>query len=469
MTYKLTKEQKQDIRQALYIQLARLNFWVFCKLMDPLFFKEERKYQKRLAYKLQEFYENKNKKFLLINMPPRFGKSYMMQMFQLWILGINRKEKLMTASYNETLAINFSKQVRNKIDEIKVDKDVIVYHDIFPDSKVKHGNAAAKLWSLEKQFASYLSTSPSGTATGFGCTLLVIDDLIKNSYEAHNARILEEHWAWFTGTMRSRVEKGGKIVIIATRWCNDDLSGHILQEYDDVEVITEAALKDEKTHEMLCEEILSYDDYMSILEGAADKNIIIANYQQITFDEVDRVYTAFKEYEEKEKDGLYEIYSYCDTADQGADFLCNIIFAVDRVKKRLLILDIYYTQEPMEVTEKETANRLNKHNVINAVIESNNGGRGFARSVERILREELKSYKTTIQTFTQTKNKLARITTNASAVMQFVYFPANWNILFPQFYRDIFKIQRSGKALHDDSADALTGIVEISENMGLIR
>ena len=136
----------------------------------------------------------------------------------------------MTGSYNETLSTVFSKQVRNGIQEEKVQPDQIVYNDIFPDTKIKYGDSAMNLWSLEGEYNNYLATSPTGTSTGFGASLLIIDDLIKNAAEAFNANTLEGHWQWFVNTMLSRLEADGKIIIIMTRWHSDDLAGRALRE-----------------------------------------------------------------------------------------------------------------------------------------------------------------------------------------------------------------------------------------------
>ncbi len=81
--------------------------------------------------------------------------------------------------------------------------------------------------------------------------------------------------------------------------------------------------------------------------------------------------------------------AYVDTADEGADYLCVIIYGV--YNKEAYILDVYYTNLAMEITEPETAMRLYEHGVNVADIESNNGGRGFARSVDRILKLDYKS------------------------------------------------------------------------------
>lgn len=442
--------------QRINCALARKNFWEFCKLIDPKFYRDDRPHLKELCGVLQNFIYNSDKEFLVINEPPRHGKSYTVQNFTAWMFqDIN--EKIMTGSYNEKLSTKFSKSVRNRIMEEKADEHIIVYSDIFPHVRVKRGDAAANLWSLEGAYDSYLATTPSGTSTGFGASLIIVDDLIKDAKEAYNANVLEEHWSWFTNTILSRLEQGGKIIIIATRWNSLDLSGRVIEEFGDkVEVYTKAALLDEKTHQMLCPSILSYKKYIEKIK-AMDPHIASANYNQICTDVEGNLYKNLKTYNPKDVNNFIEIYSYCDTADEGQDYLCNIIWGIK--DKAAYILDVYYTQQPMEITEPETAKRLKDFNVSRARIESNNGGRGFARSVKR-LSQESKNYKTQIQWFHQTDNKLSRIRANATWVMNNCYFPEHWNLLWPQFWHDISRFQAAGGNLHDDSADALTGVAE---------
>lgn len=135
-------------------------------------------------------------------------------------------------------------------------------------------------------------------------------------------------------------------------------------------------------------------------------DIAEANYQQNPIDIKGRMYTSFKTY--KEMPQFKQIRNYTDTADEGKDYLCSINYGVT-FDNEAYVLDVIYTQEPMEVTEPLTAKLLFDGNVNIARIESNNGGRGFARSVKRILQDELKSNKTVIKWFTQHNNKNARI------------------------------------------------------------
>ena len=95
-----------------------------------------------------------------------------------------------------------------------------------------------------------------------------------------------------------------------------------------------------------------------------------------------------------------------------------------------------------------------------ADIESNNGGRSFARSIERVLKEILGSNRTVIRWFAQTKNKQARIYSNSAWVMQHVYYPEDWKNRWPEYHNAMIKYQREGKNKHDDAPDATTGVAE---------
>lgn len=132
------------------------------------------------------------------------------------------------------------------------------------------------------------------------------------------------------------------------------------------------------------------------------------------------------------------------------------------------MLDILYTKEAMEITEPATAEMLTRNNVGNALIESNNGGRGFARNVERECRERGNNH-TAVKWFHQNQNKTARILSNSTGVMNNVYFPVNWQDRFPDFANDIMKYQKEGKNAHDDAADSLTGVYENPKPRGQIK
>ena len=448
------------------MELSRRSFWEYCKFTSPDFYSEERVFLHDLAEKLQWFIEEANEQIMVVNMPPRHGKSRTATNFVKWLFGkYGHDIKVMTGSYNETLSGTFAKQVRDGIAEKKT-LGVTVYSDIFPNTKIKFGEAAAQKWALEgSQVANYLATSPTGTATGFGCNIMIIDDLIKNAEEAYNANRLESLRSWFTDTMLSRTENGFKLIVIMTRWSNDDLAGYILANYENVVHVNYQAVQEDGS--MLCPEILSKEDY-ELKTKNMNKDIVAANYQQEPIDIKGRLYSSFKTYTELPQDEkgnslLKYLLNYTDTADMGSDFLCSICYGM--YGDAYYILDVLYTKDAMEITEPATARMLTAHNIGCAIIESNNGGRGFARNVETECKA-LGNRHTNIKWFHQSKNKIARILSNSTSVMNNIYFPVNWMDKWPDFARDITRYQREGKNVHDDAPDALTGVYENPKPLG---
>ena len=397
--------------------------------------------------KLQEFYHN-DEEFMIVNLGPRHGKSFTATNFVEWVFGENPLEKVISGSYNEDLSKNFSKKIRNTIETEKVGEN-IVYSDIFPNTKIKFGSAEAKKWQTDQSSQlNYLATSPTGTATGFGAGLIIIDDLIKNSMEANNSNVLEKEWDWFTNTILSRREGKKKVLIIMTRWSSKDLAGRILEYVQNKNLsYSHINLKtyDEETRTMLCDDIFNREDYENAM-SIMGKDIFSANYQQIPIDLEGVLYERLQEYEYLPND-IRVIEHYTDTADTGADYLASINYAVDK-QGNAYVLDILYTKDSMEVTEKQLAQMLLKDNVNYCRIESNNGGRGFSRNVERITRD-LGNSTTIFRPFHQSNNKEARIYSNSTGVMNNIYFPKGWNIRFKEAYQHLTTFQREGKNTHD--------------------
>ena len=444
------------IREMLKCELARREFWEYCKLLHKDFYREDREFLKELCCKLQDFYYNDDE-FMIVNEPPRHGKSFTATNFVEWVLGRNPLERIMSASYSHDLSKNFSKKVRGTISTEKIG-DNIVYSDIFSETKLKFGSSEAMKWQTDKSNQiNYLATSPSGSATGFGCTLMVIDDLVKNAYEANNESILEAQYEWFVNTMLSRREGKKKVLIIMTRWSSKDLAGKILEYVKENNIsyshINFKAEQEDGT--MLCPSI--FDKKASErAKQLMGEDIYEANYNQTPIDMKGCLYSNLQTYSELPT--VLEICNYTDTADEGTDYLCSINYAICSDDKAY-ILDIIYTQDAMEITEPLVAGMLTKDDVNYAVIESNNGGKGFARNVERICRENNNNH-TMFRRFTQTKNKVSRILTGATGVMQNVVFPEDWKSMYPKFYKDVTQFQRLGKNKHDDCVDTLTGIYE---------
>lgn len=448
------------VRQQAKIELARRSIWEYSKLRHPNFFKEDREYLKTICKEIQDFTEQEEYKFLLLNVPPRHGKSFTVKNTVEWLFGHDNRLKIITGSYNEILSGIFATQVRNTIQEEKTDNKII-YSDIFPNTKIKYGEASAKLWALEGQEEkSYLATSPTGTSTGLGGKYVIIDDLIKNDMEAYNELVLEKHWSWLTNTILSRLEGNDwKVIVVMTRWSENDLAGRLLQsEYKDlVKQITFPVIQEDGS--MLCDEIMNRDTYeLKIKEMNPD--IAEANYNQKLIDMKNRLYNDFKVWEELPK--YNKKMNYTDTADTGEDYYCSINYV--EYEKEVYITDILFTQESMDITEDKTADLLYINDVNEAVFESNNGGRYFSKKVGDKIREKYNSNKCVIKPKTQRNNKESRILSNSSWVNEHIYMPFNWQHKYPDFYKHIKNFMRKGKNVHDDGADVLTAIAESINN-----
>ena len=176
------------------LEMARLSFIEYCRLLYPNHYKESREYLTEICDKIQMFMEQNKKHFLVINLPPRHYKSFTATCLVEWLFGQNPEIAVMTGSYNEILSTSFARKVRDTISEKKSDNSRLVYSDIFPKTRIKRGQASASLWALDGSSKNnYLATSPTGTATGFGANIVLIDDIIKNAEEAYNEMTLDPY------------------------------------------------------------------------------------------------------------------------------------------------------------------------------------------------------------------------------------------------------------------------------------
>ena len=441
--------------------------------MSPDFYKDSRTHLNVLCNTLQSLYEGtllkKDKtpyKKLILQMPPQHGKTRTMIHFCQWVFGRDNSQRIIVGSYNDDTASDFSRYTRDGITEEKFDPGAMVYSDVFPETQIKRGNSSYQKWALEGQHFNYLGAGIGGSLTSKGATILVVDDPIKGAIEALNESHLEKVWIWYTSTFLSRVSaEGGEPleIIIMTPWAKLDPVGRILDSEDakDWYVLSMPAIEKGK---MLCSELLGKARYL-FLQRTQVPEVFAANYDLKRVDVEGRLYKDIKTYTELPQDEngrslIREIKNYTDVADEGRDYLCSINYGV--YKGSIYILDVYYTNKGAETTESKTAKMFADGGVRLADIESNNGGRFFARNVKRILNEDLKHFSTVVKWFHQSDNKMARIVSNSATVQENVYFPVNWRDRWPEFYKAVTSFLKDGKNKYDDGPDALTGCVEKS-------
>ena len=159
---------------------------------------------------------------LMVFMPPRHGKSELISVrFPAWFLGRNNRKQIISVSYSDELASDFGRQVRNLVDS----ED---YKRVFPDVELQADSKAANRWHTSNG-GSYLATSVGGSITGKGADLLALDDTTKNKEESDNERARNRIWNAWQSDMQTRLMPGGAVIIVNTRWHQDDLCGRLLE------------------------------------------------------------------------------------------------------------------------------------------------------------------------------------------------------------------------------------------------
>ena len=164
-------------------------------------------------------------KRLIINMPPRHTKSeFASYLLPAWFLGQFPGKKVIQTSHTAELAVGFGRKVRNLV-------DTETYQEIFPDLNLQSDSKAAGRWNTSKG-GDYFAIGVGGAVTGKGADLLIIDDPHSEqeaAMAASNPEVYDKVYEWYTSGPRQRLQPGGAIVIVMTRWAQRDLTGQVLK------------------------------------------------------------------------------------------------------------------------------------------------------------------------------------------------------------------------------------------------
>lgn len=182
----------------------------------------------------------------MVFMPPRHLKSETCSIrFPAWALGRDPQRQIIGCSYAEELAYTFSYAVRETIESDR-------YQRLWPLKLDKSGAVRWQLQGKENKRDSYIAAGVGGGITGEGADILIIDDPVKNSEEAESEVYRQKVYDWYTTTARTRLQPGGVIILIMTRWHKDDLAGRLLDaaaldpKADQWEVLHFPAINDNK-------------------------------------------------------------------------------------------------------------------------------------------------------------------------------------------------------------------------------
>lgn len=218
---------------------------------------------------------------LMLFMPPRHGKSTLASVaFPAWHLGRNPEHEFISCSYSSSLAMSFSRKVRHQLREPN-------YKNVFSDASLDPTSQSVESW-LTTKGGGYVAAGVGGGITGKGAHVLVIDDPVKNREDAESEYSRDSVWDWYTSTAYTRLAPGGGILVILTRWHDDDLAGRLLAAAadgaDDWEVVKYPAIAEQDEEFRLEGEALHPERYdvssLSKIQKAIGPRDWSALYQQ---------------------------------------------------------------------------------------------------------------------------------------------------------------------------------------------
>ena len=430
----------------------------------------------RAYYRLLEAFARGRVRRLIITMPPQHGKSVgATTLLPAYLLGLDPDLRVAIASYSGQLASRFNRRVQRILESRE-------YAALFPDTTIKCGakppsyiRTADEVEIIGRR-GSLLSVGREGSLTGNRVDCFLLDDLYKDALEANSPLVRANCWEWYTSVVRTRMHNRSRELIVFTRWHEEDLIGTLLQRepvdelrswsqldttppdrwlhlnFEALKSSPPTEIDPRQPGEALWEE--QHGTALLAAKRRLDPLQFEAMYQGHPAAREGLLYgTGFAEYDDLPRE-IVRRANYTDTADTGDDYLCSLSYAVD-ADGIVYITDAVCSREPMEVTEPLVAAMLVRSETRQAAVESNNGGRGFARAVQGL------APGVRVEWFHQHGNKEARILSNAATALHLIRFPRGWNLRWPELYAQLTTYRRRFRANRwHDAADVVTGIVE---------
>jgi len=427
-------------------------------------------------YRLLEAFAEGRVRRLIVTMPPQHGKSVgATTLLPAYLLGLDPDARVAIASYSASLASKFNRRVQRILDSAE-------YAACFPDTRIKQGSRPAGYIRTADEVeiigreGSLLSVGREGSLTGNRVDCFILDDLYKDAVEANSPLIRENCWEWYTSVVKTRMHNRSRELIVFTRWHEEDLIGTLsacepvvpftrwsqLEELppDGWLALNFEALKSSPpteidaraTGEALWPERQSAE--LLLAKRRLDPRRFECMYQGHPSSAEGLLYgDHFLTYDTLPAE-IVRRANYTDTADTGDDYLCSVSYAVDS-DGLIYVTDAVYSREAMEHTERMVAEMWLRSDTRQALVESNNGGRGFARAVQRL------APAVRVEWFHQSANKEARILSHSATVLHNLRMPAGWHRMWPDLYAHLTTYRRRFRTNRwHDAPDVLTGIVE---------
>jgi|TARA_R110000787_G_scaffold106961_1_gene214746 predicted phage terminase large subunit-like protein len=468
--------QKDAASELLKREEARDGLIPFIEYTLPAY--EAGKHHRHIAEKLEAVARGDLKR-LIIQAPPRHGKSQLGTVhFPAWYLGHNPTQQIITASHNADLARGFGRQVRNLCANP-------LYQNVFEGMGLAADAKAANYWHTSDGGA-YLSVGVGGSPTGRGGHLIVIDDPIRGQSDADSKTVRDAMWSWYRSDIYTRRMPEAAIVVIQTRWHDEDLAGQLLSEMEsetgdqwDVVDLPALAFADDvlgrEEGEALWPEWYPegvLEETKRVLTASEGPRSWSALYQQRPITEEGAYFKAdwLKYYDPRDLNSRFNphssrpylhVYGASDYAvsDSTGDYTVHIVGGVDP-NDDLYILDLWKGQVASNVWIDEVIGLMQKYKPLQWAEESGQINKSVGPFLSKRM-SELRVYCRREQ-YSSARDKPTRARSiQARMSMGKVYLPksAPW---LDEFVYELSRFPISG---HDDQIDAVSLLGRILDQM----
>jgi predicted phage terminase large subunit-like protein len=390
---------------------------------------------------------------LAIFMPPGSAKStYGSILFPAWYLGQHPTHSILAASHTTELAEKWGRRVRNLLNELGPVLKLSVSED----------NAAAGRWSV-KQGGEYYSAGVGVGIAGFRADLAIIDDPVRSREDADSALVRERTWDWFKSDLSTRLKPGGRIVLIQTRWNEDDLAGRVLEEMkkggDRWEVLSLPAEAEEddpldrQPGEFLWDDSYGYGEFLRHEKRTQPARNWSALYQQRPATEGGDYFKAewlrpYTIHPDPQTLAVYGGSDYAVTSD-GGDYTVHIVVGVD-ADSRVYLLDLWRGQAASDRWIREWCRLVREWKPLDWAEETGQISSGLGPFIEQEARRS-RAYVNREQFPTRADKQVRAQSIRGRMSMDGLYVPtsAPW---YADFRAELLSFP-AGK--HDDQVDAL--------------
>lgn len=407
---------------------------------------------------------------LMITMPPRHGKSMLAsEFFPAWYLGRNPDHSVVMSTYAQDLADDFGRKVKNQIEDFSF-PHIFNGVGLADDSKsVKRFHIVENEVELEggfehtlKQRGAFYAVGVGGPLTGRGAHLLVIDDPVKNREDADSEVIRKKTKDWYTSTAYTRLMPGGRVIVIQTRWHEDDLSGWLLEEHkhEGWELLNLPAVN--PAGKALWPE--QYDiaalNRIKLAIGTRDWSAL---YQQQPTPDTGDYFKAewLKPYDKQPAREILRVYGGSDYAvtQDGGDYTVHAVFGLDP-DGRMYLLDLWRKQAASDEWVEAFCDLVLKWKPVGWAEEQGQIKSGVGPFLERRMRER-KAYVVREQFPTRGDKAVRAQSIRGRMALEGLYVPAQatWRADFES------ELLRFPAGVHDDQVDAIGLVGQLLDRM----